>query len=948
MTREGQLASAAIADTAVEIRGRRVDISDVRAALAGLDGVDEAAVIAREDRSGDQRLVGYVVGPVDAVGARAALAERLPPYMAPAAIVVMDALPRTADGVIDIDALPAPESCDDGRDRAVRHTLTQIFGQVLGVEQVQADESFFDLGGDSLAAMRVIAAVNAALETNLPLGTLFNAPTVDELASRIGRDSGGVRPLVAGPRPEVIPLSFAQSRLWFISQLRGPSPVYNRAVALRLRGMLVVDALETAIGDVVGRHESLRTIITVAGGVPQQVVLPAELADYGWQVLDAEGWSADQLNVAIEETAHYSFDLEREIPLRACVFRAAEEEHVLVVMVHHIAGDGWSVGVLAADISSAYARRCVGLAPEWSELPVQYADYTLWQRQNLGDPSDRNGPLAAQIGFWEEALAGMPQRLELPTDRPYPLVADHRGATVSVDWPVELQQQVRLLARAHNATTFMVVQTALSVLLSRLSSTTDVAVGFPIAGRGDPALDALVGFFVNTLILRVDTTGNPSFADLLAQVRERSLTAYEHQDVPFEVLVEQLNPPRSLTHHPLIQVMLAWQNTTPLKLTVGDLEVSQQPIDAHTARMDLAFFLGERFTESGDPAGIGGTVEFRTDVYDTASIEALVRRLKRVLTAVIADPAATVSSVSLLDEAERSRVDGWANRSALTGSMECAVSIPDAFAAQVARTPGNVALRFGGTSLTYRELDDASNRLARLLSESGAGPGTVVALLSERSAQAVVAILAVVKAGAAYLPLDPALPDARLAFMLADAAPVVAVSTARLSGRLTGVAVVDIDDPQVASYPCTAPAGPAADDIAYLIYTSGTTGRPKGVAITHHNLTQLIMSTDGGLPTEQVWSQWHSFAFDFSVWEVWAALLRGGRLVVIPEEVAGSPADFQTLLVAESVNVLTQTPSAVGMLAPEAMESAALIMGGEACPAVVVDQWAPGRVMINA
>jgi non-ribosomal peptide synthetase component F/acyl carrier protein len=835
---DGQLQYVGRADEQVKIRGYRIELGELRAALAALDGVEQAVVIALEDRPGDKRLVGYITGTADPTGVRSALAERLPAYTIPAAVVVLDALPLTVNGKLDTRALPAPEYSDGDHYRApatlTEEILVGIYARVLGVVRVGVDDSFFDLGGDSLLAMRLVAAINKSLDAGLAVRALFEAPTVARLAPRIGGDAGRLAPLVATQRPEVVPLSYAQQRLWFLDQLQGPSPIYNMAAGLRLVGHLDAEALGAALADVVARHESLRTLFPAVDGIPRQLVVPQEQADFGWQIVDATGWSANRLAEAAGAAARYTFDLTAEIPMRARLFRVAGDEHVLVFAVHHIAADGWSIAPLVRDLGVAYASRCAGQPPAWAPLPVQYVDYTLWQRDQLGDLQDPQSRITAQVAYWEQALAGMPERLQLPTDRPYPPVADYRGGSTGVEWPAQLQQRVARVAREHNATSFMVIQAALALLLTKISGSPDVAVGFPIAGRRDPALDELVGGFVNTLVLRVDVAADPTVAELLAQVRSRSLAAYEHQDVPFEVLVDRLNPTRSLTHHPLVQVMLAWQNFAGQdngsagRMAWGDLQATPLSAETQAARLDLTFSLGERWSEAGEPAGIGGTVEFRTDVFDTARIHTLIDWLQRVLEAMTAEPSRRSSSIDVLDEGDHARLAEVGNQAVLTRPAPAAVSIPVLFAAQVAHIPEAVALSFEGRSMTYRELDEAANRLAHLLTGHGVGPGQCVALMFSRSAEAIVAMLAVLKSGAAYLPIDPALPAARIGFMLADAAPIAALTSAGLADRLHGhgVPVLDVNDPKLPNQPGTALPPPAPENIAYLIYTSGTTGVP--------------------------------------------------------------------------------------------------------------------------
>ncbi|MCS0639895.1 condensation domain-containing protein, partial [Streptomyces sp. LP05-1] len=625
----------------------------------------------------------------------------------------------------------------------------------------------------------------------------------------------------------MIPLSFAQRRLWFIHRLEGPSATYNLAATLRLRGELDTEALTAAVRDVAVRHESLRTLFREdADGVPYQHIVPADRLRLDVPVRKVAG--EPELAEAVGECAREGFELADDLPLRARLFRSGPREHVLLVVLHHIAGDGASMAPLARDISTAYTARHHGSAPDWPELPVQYADYTLWQRELLGDDTDPDSVAARQSAYWREQLAGIPQPLPLPTDRPRPANATYRGDTVDFRLDAELTTAVRRLAQNRGLTVSMVLNTALAVLLHRLGAGTDLTIGSPIAGRTDEALDELVGFFTNMWVLRADLSGDPTFDRLLDQVRDRSLAAFDNQDVPFEHLVELLKPERSTAYHPLFQVMFAWQNNARPQLDLPGLEVALEAVRTGTAKFDLFFSLEPEGEDGGGTGGVRGGIEYATDLFDRTTVERLAARYVRVLRRLVAAPEAPVGTVDVLLPGERE----WLAELSDTGRELPDATAADLFEQQAARTPDAPALITGTEHLTYQQLNTRANRLAHWLAERGAGPEQRVALLLPRTADLVVALLAVLKTGAAYVPVDPDHPAPRIDHILTDSQPVVTLRAG------------DLAAPDLAARPDTDPVralpAHAHDTVAYVIYTSGSTGLPKGVVVGQRALVNFL------------------------------------------------------------------------------------------------------------
>ena len=977
---EGVLDFLGRADQQVKLRGFRIEPGEVEAALLRLAGVGQACVLLREDQPGQPRLVGYVVpgagagagvagagvagagvagAGLDPAGLRAALGGSLPGHMVPAAVVVLERLPLTPNGKLDRRALPAPAFAP-GAGRAPQTpqeaVLAGLFAEVLGLEQVGVDDSFFDLGGHSLLATRLAGRIRAALGVELALRTLFEAPSVAGLSRRLGEAGAPARPaLVAQLRPQRLPLSHAQARLWFLHRLEGPGATYNIPLALRLEGALDAAALEAALGDVVARHESLRTLFPDAGEgeAPHQLVLAAgdPRARLALRRRDADEAALPGL---LGEAAACGLRLEAEIPLRATLFRLGPQTHVLLLVVHHIASDGGSLAPLARDVGQAYAARAAGRAPGFAPLAVQYADYTLWQRELLGLESDPDSLVSRQRAYWQQALAGLPECIALPTDRPRPRVASHRGAALPVRIAPGLHQGLRGLARASGASLFMVLQAGLAALLGRLGAGEDVAIGSPIAGRTDGALDDLVGFFVNTLVLRTDLSGNPSVRELLGRVRERSLAAYAHQDLPFERLVELLNPVRSQAHAPLFQVMLVLQNNEAPRLELPGLALAAEPVGAPAAKFDLTLSLAE------DPAGGGlaGSLEYAAELFDQGTVEAIAARLVRVLEAMAADPGQRVGGIELLAPAERRQLLAEWNDTARPVPQ---ATLPALFEAQAARTPEATALVFEDAQLSYAALNARANRVAHLLIGRGVGPEHVVALALPRSLDMVAGLLGILKAGAAYLPLDPDYPQERLGLMLADAQPRAVLTTEALAaGALSGLGraaprlALDSAETQAAldRAPAHNPTDPERaapldpQHPAYVIYTSGSTGTPKGVVVSHDSVCNYALwatrtyslGAGVGAPLST------PLAFDATVTSLLLPILAGESTFLLR---AGFELEHLTeLLIAQNnFSLLKLTPTHIdglNQLLPKGSLHAAtqsVVIGGEALLGATISRW---------
>ncbi|WP_233166665.1 non-ribosomal peptide synthetase, partial [Archangium sp. Cb G35] len=913
----GELEYLGRADTQVKLRGFRIEPGEIESTLLLHPTVSEACVIAREDVPGDKRLVAYLVARESAPSElRDFLRQRLPEYMVPSAFVVLAALPLTANGKVDKKALPAPDGSAlsqraflppvTGTERA----LAGIWAQLLRVEKVGLEDDFFALGGHSLLATQAVSRVRSVLGVELPLRALFESSTLSALSARVdsarSQSSALARPpLRQASRQGELPLSFAQQRLWFLEQLEPGTATYNVPSAFRISGQLDVEALRRATDALVARHESLRTTFHSGQHGPVQriassVSIPLPVVEL--MELPPSEREAQVRQLSAQEAAR-SFNLEHGPLLRTTLLKLAEQEHLLLVTLHHIVSDGWSMGVLVREVASLYEAFSSGRTPQLSQLPVQYADYASWQRQWLRDEA-----LQSQLSYWRQQLSGAPPALELPTDRPRPSVQSYRGAQLPIQLPRSLSDSLLALCQRESTTPFMVLLASFQLLLSRYSGQDDICVGTPIAGRDRSELEGLIGFFVNTLVLRSRVQPGASFRSLLAQVRSNTLAAYEHQHLPFEKLVEELLPARDLSRSPLFQALFTLQNAPLESLRLPGLSFQPLPADSATSKFDLSLFLSE------SPEGFSGVFEYNTDLFDSSTLRRMAGHFQVLLESVLANPDAPLASAAILSPSERQQllVD-WNATGADFPQDEC---LHHLFEAQVRRTPEATAVISEHGRLTYRELEARSNQLARRLRAMGVGPESRVGLCVERNPDMLVALLAILKAGGAYVPLDPTYPKERLAWLLEDAQGPALLAHSHLLSALPphSIPTVCLDsDADALSRESTQPLAdsPLPGNLAYLIYTSGSTGRPKGVSISHRNAVAFLHWALSVFQPEELRGVLASTSlnFDLSVFELFAPLACGGGVVL-----ARNALHLAELSTASEVTLLNTVPSAMEQL----------------------------------
>ncbi|WNN92284.1 non-ribosomal peptide synthetase [Gloeocapsopsis dulcis] len=945
-------------DNQVKIRGFRIELGEIETVITQHPAVRETVVVVRSDLADSQTLVAYVVPQQEQTltisELRSFLESKLPNYMIPTAFVTLEALPLTPNGKIDRKALPTPDTAQLTSSKYISPTtpieklLGGIWAEILGIDKIGIHDNFFELGGHSLIATRVISQIRQTFQLELPLRSLFEKPNIAELATEIETaqkaDLGiETTKIERVERTSQLPLSFAQQRLWFLTQLEPDSPFYNIPAAVRLQGELNLNALQQTFTEILHRHETLRTNFQKMEG--QAITIINEATPLVLPLLDLSQLPLEQQELEVKQQAaqeaQQPFDISRDYLLRVKLLRLREQEHIVLLTMHHIASDGWSIGVLVQELATLYPAFCHGQPSPLTELPIQYVDFAAWQRQWL-----QAQVLESQISYWRQQLENAPKLLELPTDYPRLATQTFQGATYSFNISEELSVALNKLSQQQGSTLFMTLLAAFQTLLWRYTGQEDIVVGSPIANRNRAEIEGLIGFFVNTLVLRTNLAGNPRFEELLKRVREVALGAYAHQDLPFELLVEQLQPQRDLSYTPLFQVMFVLQNAPMSALELPGLTLSPVESESNTSKFDLTLYLSE--TESG----IVGNLEYNTDLFQEGSIQRMVEHLQILLSGIVVNPQQRLSELPLLSEPEKHQlVQEWNDTSIEYPQEQC---IHQLFETQVERIPDAIAVVFEDEQLTYRELNARANQLAHYLRSLGVKPEVLVGICVERSLDMVIGLLAILKAGGAYVPLDPTYPQERLAFILQDAAISVLLTQQHLIDNLPQhqirVVCLDTDWEIVAQQTSQNPISECTtDNLAYIIYTSGSTGQPKGVLVNHSNVVRLLAATESwyNFNQDDVWTLFHSIAFDFSVWEIWGALLYGGQLVVVPYWLSRSPEDFYKLLLTQQITILNQTPSAFRQLiqVEKSLENTSnlnlrkVIFGGEALQIESLRPW---------
>ncbi len=895
-------------DRQVKLRGFRIELGEIEAALGGHEGVREQVVVVREEGPEDKRLVAYVVAEEAAEWSEEELLgylkERLPEYMVPAAVVRLTELPLTANGKVERRALPEPDWAGLGRRGGwvaartpAEELLAGIWSEVLGVEpgQLGVHDNFFGLGGHSLLATLVVSRVQEVFGARLPVRAIFQWPTVAGLAEQVsaelraGTGTQGI-PIAAVSRAEALPLSFAQQRLWFLNQMEPDSPFYNMPVALRMTGRLQLEVLKHVFNEIVRRHEALRTTFTSADGQPFQIITPELRIDIGVEDLSqlptTEREAEARRLTGIE--AQLPFDLSRGPLLRVKLLRLAEDEQVLLMTMHHIVSDGWSMRVLVNEMSALYEAFAQGEPSPLAELPVQYADFAVWQRRWLSGEV-----LEAQLSHWRKQLEGAPGVLQLPTDRPRPPFQTYRGVITTFPLSQRLIEQLKELSQQSGVTLYMTMLAVYAILLNRYTGQDDILIGSPIANRNHSEIEGLIGFFVNSLVLRLHLSREMTFVELLEQVRETALEAYANQDVPFEKLVEELQPERDMSRHPLFQVVFSLQTALLQKVELPGLRSSFSNVEWEVSNFDLWL----EISESAD--GHICVLEYSTDLFDAATIERIFGHYQTLLEAVAGDPQQRVSELPLLTAAELEQMlVQWVDTKAAGPASPCVHML---FEEQVKRTPDNTAVEFGEARFSYDELNRRANRLAHYLLQEGVGPETPVGLCVERSPEMLIGMLAVLKAGGAYVPLDPTYPKDRLDRMLEDAQPLLVLTQERLVDILpespSRLLRLDADWQLFETEDDSDPiCETTAHNLAYIIYTSGSTGRPKGVAVQHGSLVNYVEAATVSFaiePEDRV-LQFASISFDAAAEEIYPCLARGATLVLRTDEMVRSVEVFLT------------------------------------------------------